>query len=168
MSADETDPQVEPLTPCAQTILAALDGDRQLADGDLVEVCAGDGAHRTPSSVAVLARWAWTNWTAIEPSPTAVAQRLVDPERTSPAANTPGTSVSGRFSMFAAAPGGLKPLAPRPSVSRSHSVHGSAPRKRNRNEYARSSPLVSVTAARCPFSPWSAAISLRSRTTTPH
>ena len=37
--------------------------------------------------------------TAIAPSPTAAAQRLVEPERTSPAAYTPGTSVfqtSGR------------------------------------------------------------------------
>jgi len=39
---------------------------------------------------------AWTNWTTIAPSPTAVAQRLVEPERTSPAAKTPGMLVSSR------------------------------------------------------------------------
>jgi hypothetical protein len=36
----------------------------------------------------------WTNWTAIDPSPTAAAQRLTDPERTSPAAKMPGMFVS--------------------------------------------------------------------------
>jgi len=41
----------------------------------------------------------------LPPSPTAVAQRLVEPERTSPAANTPGMSVSSRLSMLAAATG---------------------------------------------------------------
>ncbi len=43
------------------------------------------------------ARWAWTSCTAHAPSPTAVAQRLVEPERTSPAAKTPGTLVSSRI-----------------------------------------------------------------------
>jgi hypothetical protein len=41
-------------------------------------------------------RCACTNCTAIAPSPTAVAQRLVEPERTSPAAKMPGTLVSSR------------------------------------------------------------------------
>src|SRR4029077_20854950 len=117
-------------------------------------------------TAGVRERWAWTNWTAIAPSPTAVAQRLVEPERTSPAANTPGMSVSSRLSVLAAAPVRMKPLWSRATVSSSHSVHGSAPRKRNMKEYARSSPLLSVTAARCPSWPWSAAISLRSRTRT--
>src|SRR4030095_8331927 len=35
-------------------------------------------------------KYSCTNWTAIEPSPTAEATRLIEPERTSPAANTPG------------------------------------------------------------------------------
>ena len=35
---------------------------------------------------------------------------------------------------FAAAPVRMKPSWSRPTVSSSHSVHGSAPRKRNRNE----------------------------------
>ena len=42
------------------------------------------------------ARLACTSWTAIAPSPTAVAHRFVEPERTSPAANTPGRLVSRR------------------------------------------------------------------------
>ena len=54
------------------------------------------------------------NWTAMAPSPTAVAQRLVEPERTSPAANTPGISVSSRLSVFAAAPVRMKPSWSRP------------------------------------------------------
>ena len=53
---------------------------------------------------------AWTSCTAIAPSPTAVAQRLVEPERTSPAAKTPGRLVSSRCSAPAAAPVRMKPL----------------------------------------------------------
>ena len=78
----------------------------------------------TSSTAGVRARCAWTNWTAIAPSPTAVAHRLLDPERTSPAANTPGTSVSSRLSMPAAAPVRMKPSWSRATVSPSHSVHG--------------------------------------------
>ena len=100
MTADEADPEVQPLAARPQAVLAALDGRRQLADGDLVEVGADGVAHVTSSTAGVRERWAWTNWTAIAPSPTAVAQRLVEPERTSPAANTPGTSVSSRLSVF--------------------------------------------------------------------
>src|SRR2546423_11231743 len=48
-------------------------------------------------------RCSWTNCTAIDPSPTADATRLTDPDRTSPAANTPGRLVSrkngGRFAV---------------------------------------------------------------------
>ena len=43
------------------------------------------------------AKWSCTSWTAIAPSPTAVAHRFVDPERTSPAAKIPGTLVSRRL-----------------------------------------------------------------------
>src|SRR5207244_7453205 len=39
-------------------------------------------------------RYSWTSMTAIDPSPTAEATRLAEPERTSPAANTPGWLVS--------------------------------------------------------------------------
>ena len=41
-------------------------------------------------------RYWWTSETAIEPSPTALATRLIDRARTSPATNTPGTLVSSR------------------------------------------------------------------------
>ena len=54
--------------------------------------CALDGAQRALSP----ARRACTSCTAIDPSPTAAAQRLIEPERTSPAAKTPGTLVSSR------------------------------------------------------------------------
>jgi hypothetical protein len=51
-----------------------------------------DGAHRALSP----ARRACTNCTAIDPSPTAAAQRLIEAERTSPAAKTPDTLVSSK------------------------------------------------------------------------
>ena len=40
------------------------------------------------------ARYSWISETAIEPSPTALATRLIERARTSPATNTPGTVVS--------------------------------------------------------------------------
>src|SRR5262249_29465452 len=39
-------------------------------------------------------RYSWISDTAIEPSPTALATRLIERARTSPATNTPGTEVS--------------------------------------------------------------------------
>src|SRR5262249_48006873 len=36
------------------------------------------------------ARYSWTERTAADPSPTAAATRLIDPDRTSPTANNPG------------------------------------------------------------------------------
>jgi hypothetical protein len=41
-------------------------------------------------------RYWWTSVIAIEPSPTALATRLIERARTSPATNTPGTEVSSR------------------------------------------------------------------------
>ena len=41
-----------------------------------------------------LARYSWISETAIEPSPTALATRLIERARTSPATSTPGTLVS--------------------------------------------------------------------------
>ena len=41
-------------------------------------------------------RYWWMSETAIEPSPTALATRLIERARTSPATNTPGTLVSSR------------------------------------------------------------------------
>ena len=95
VTAGETDPKVQPLAAGTEAVFAALDGRGQLADRDLVEVRA-ELTHRT--ATALVARYSWTNWTAIDPSPTAAAQRLVEPQRTSPAANMPGTLVSRRWS----------------------------------------------------------------------
>ena len=44
----------------------------------------------------VSTRYSWMSDTAIEPSPTALATRLIDRARTSPATKTPGTVVSRR------------------------------------------------------------------------
>ena len=55
-------------------------------------------------------RRSWTKRTTIAPSPTAVAQRLIEPERTSPAAKMPGTLVSSRPSPPASAPVRTKPV----------------------------------------------------------
>src|SRR5437762_7480049 len=82
------------------------------------------------------ARLRWIPATAIPPSPTAAAQRLTDPERTSPAAKIPGRLVSsgaGRrlFSRHAgasatSAPVLMKPLSSRAMSGGSHSVQGRA------------------------------------------
>src|SRR5258707_12344695 len=105
MTADQADPEVQPLAARPQAVLAAVDRRRQLANSDLVEVGAHGLAHVTSSTAGVRERWAWTNCTAIAPSPTAVAQRLVEPERTAPARDTPGMSGPSRLSAFAARPG---------------------------------------------------------------
>ena len=47
-----------------------------------------------PAASTVSARCSWTERTAAEPSPTAAATRLVDPDRRSPTANRPGRLVS--------------------------------------------------------------------------
>jgi hypothetical protein len=79
----------------------------------------------------------WIPATAMPPSPTAAAQRLTEPERTSPAAKTPGRLVSsgaGRrlFSRHAAASATSAPVLMKPLSSLSfsggnHSVHGRVP-----------------------------------------
>src|SRR5206468_1580323 len=76
--ARETDPQVQPLPAVAQAVLAAVDRRRELVERDLIEMGA-DVTHATATGIEV-ARCPWTNWTAIEPSPTAAAQRFVEPE----------------------------------------------------------------------------------------
>ena len=53
----------------------------------------GDGELRSRHACA---RYSWMSETAIEPSPTALATRLIDRARTSPATKTPGTEVSRR------------------------------------------------------------------------
>src|SRR5207253_7312908 len=79
----------------------------------------------------------WIPATAIPPSPTAAAQRLTEPERTSPAAKIPGRLVSsgaGRrlFARHAGDSATSAPVLMNPFSSRSisegnHSVHGRAP-----------------------------------------
>ena len=97
-------------------------------------VAVGGPITRQRCACASPARRRWTNCTAIAPSPTAVAHRFVDPERTSPAAKIPGTLVSSRSRCPRAEPVRMNPSSSRATASSSHSVHGSAPRKRKRNE----------------------------------
>src|SRR5881409_1017903 len=83
------------------------------------------------------ARLMWIPATAIPPSPTAAAQRLTEPERTSPAAKIPGRLVSSGaglrlFVRHAGASTTSLPVLTNPFSSRSisggnHSVHGRAP-----------------------------------------
>ena len=93
------------------------------------------------------------------PSPTAVAHRLVEPERTSPAANTPGALVSSRPARPALSPVRTNPCSSRATTSPSHSVQGDAPRNRNRKETGTRSPSLNVTASSCPSFPWSSTTS---------
>src|SRR6185437_14507557 len=162
VAAGEADAQVQPLASGAEAILTAVHLGGKLTHLDQVEMAAGTRAHRTPAGWAE--RCSWTNWTAIEPSPTAAAQRLVEPERTSPAAKIPGMLVSSRYEAPAASPVSRKPSACRATQSPSHSVHGLAPRNRKRNENGRRVPSLSVTASRRPSRPCNSPISLRSRT----
>ena len=63
-----------------------LEGDRDaagLALGLRSSPAASDAAR---AAAAAAARCSWTKRTTVAPSPTAVAQRLIEPERTSPAA----------------------------------------------------------------------------------
>src|SRR5438045_9358441 len=74
---------------------------------------------------------------AMLPSPTAAAQRLIDPERTSPTAKIPGKLVSkaaGGRAAFAhiealatSVPVLMKPLLSRIMSAGNHSVQGAAP-----------------------------------------
>ena len=76
----------------------------KLGDGDpgararvveaVEEVDRRAAARRTAAHAS--ARYSWISDTAIEPSPTALATRLIERARTSPATNTPGTLVSSR------------------------------------------------------------------------
>ncbi len=66
--------------------------------GQAFEPVAPDESAGGQSATAVWsARKRWTSSTAIAPSPTAAATRLVEPRRTSPAANTPGRDVSSGY-----------------------------------------------------------------------
>src|SRR5438094_8451070 len=83
------------------------------------------------------ARLMWTPATAMPPSPTAAAQRLTDPDRTSPAAKMPGRLVSNGVgccllarhagASATAAPVLMNPLSSRSISEGNHSVQGRAP-----------------------------------------
>src|SRR5437899_12713986 len=86
--------------------------------------------------IHIVFKYSCTNWTAIDPSPTAEATRLTEPERTSPAANTPGRLVSSRNGCRRAVQWGdctragpvwTNPLASRSTSGGSQSVRGTAP-----------------------------------------
>src|SRR5437016_7485864 len=64
--------------------------------GCLIVVIAERWVQFSSDILHIVFKYSWTNWTAIDPSPTAEATRLTEPERTSPAANTPGRLVSNR------------------------------------------------------------------------
>ena len=63
---------------------------------------------RAPRSPALMpsARYSWMSDTAIEPSPTALATRLIERARTSPATKTPGTLVSSSVGVALQRPAG--------------------------------------------------------------
>jgi hypothetical protein len=91
------------------------------------------------------ARCWWTNFTAIDPSPTAEDTRLIEPLRTSPAANTPGRFVSKGYGSRPspaqtspssaershAPPVWMKPIWSSPTVPSSQRVLASAPTNKN-------------------------------------
>src|SRR5687767_5609188 len=90
----------------------------------------------------IVARYRWTRYTDIAPSPTAEATRFMESSRTSPAAKTPGTlvsSVNGDRAWFHAVgerasrscPVMTNPLASRTTSLPSQSVRGEAPMKTN-------------------------------------
>src|SRR3984893_11255956 len=108
-------PQVHPYRARLQAFLAPARARRHFPDGVFVQTCVGHhalpscrtSAGRLPAS----ARKACSVATTCAPSPTAAATRLIDPDRTSPMANTPRTLVSsGRLAPSAAAPVSTKPL----------------------------------------------------------
>src|SRR4051794_18685937 len=104
---------MDPAAAGREAVLAAGDVFGQVENPDLVEMGAvhrGTCSSRWDASPFVAARCAWTNCTTIAPSPTAVAQRFVEPARTSPAAKTPGTLVARRCSPPASSPVRMKPL----------------------------------------------------------
>src|SRR4029079_3725850 len=92
-----------------------------------------------PSDQPSSARYSWTDRTALDPSPTAAATRFIEPERTSPTANTPGPDVSngntsrpGKSGPAATSSGNERSVRMNPRVSVitasfSHEVHGWAP-----------------------------------------
>src|SRR6185503_4661663 len=121
-------------------------------------------------------RYWWMSETAIEPSPTALATRLIDRARTSPATKMPGTVVSSRYgsrlsgqpASCASGPARMNPRASRATTPSSQSVCGAAPMntKQASTSMSVSAPSASRTRIRRsrPFSP-SAALAVAPRRT---
>ena len=112
---------------------------------------------RPPVRAMVVGQCSCTRRTAIEPSPTAEATRLIEPLRTSPTANMPGRLVSSGSGAPAvgggrgvAPPVRTKPLSSSATSSPSHPVCGSAPMKTNS---ARASTRRAAPVCRCPRRP---------------
>ena len=111
---------------------------------DWAQVGEGEPAH-------VSDRYWWTRETAIEPSPTALATRLIERERTSPATKRPGTLVSSvngsRFSgqpwCRTSSPARTKPRSSRATTPSSQSVRGAAPMNTKHASASTSSSLPS-------------------------
>src|SRR5256885_15250018 len=86
---------MQPRVSSCQALLAAVNGLGELSDSNVVEMRAG--SHLIHPFVArasgAASRW-WISLTAIEPSPTAEATRLIEPEWTSPTAKIRGRLVS--------------------------------------------------------------------------
>ena len=77
-------------------LLRARDGDPlgELLVVDVIEEIDGAQLGERDGLAHAWARYSWISETAIEPSPTALATRLIERARTSPATKTPGTLVS--------------------------------------------------------------------------
>jgi hypothetical protein len=96
VTAGPAQPQVHPHRARLQAFLAPARVRRNFPDGFFVQTCVGHhalpscrtSAGRLPAS----ARKACSVATTCAPSPTAAATRLIDPDRTSPMANTPRSS----------------------------------------------------------------------------
>src|SRR5215472_626304 len=122
--------------------------------------CRASSQHRRHISL----RYSWTNWTTMEPSPTAEATRLIEPDRTSPAAKTPGRLVSSRKGWRrtfqcgeskSRGPVRTKSLASFSISGGNHSVRGTAPMKLKRAGHSKArrwpvSLLSSSTRRRVP------------------
>jgi hypothetical protein len=131
-----------------------------------------------------LARYWWTNLTAMDPSPTAEATRLIEPLRASPAANTPGRLASKGYGSrecpahtspwsadrSKASPVRMKPLSSSSTAAWSQPVLASAPMKtkRDRAQRVRRAPerLSSTPIPSNWFSPMSSRISVRASNST--
>ena len=92
-----------------------------------------------------------TKRTTIAPSPTAVAQRLIEPDaHVAGGEDARDARLEQARRAPASSPVRMKPSSSRATTSPSQSVHGAAPRKRKRNENGSRSPSLSVTASSSP------------------